>query len=134
MDGGGGGIGAGERGDEDSGGEEDADGEFFGKAAGGVVAEKRLGMDQEHPGGQERGEKGVEVEGAGVDAVEESCEGDGAEADDGDEGGAVSVVEAVAGFEFGGERGEIPRGESLRVERREAGCRGRRASSRRSAA
>jgi hypothetical protein len=42
------------------------------------------------------------VERAKVDAVEKSGEGDRVEDDEGDEGGAVSVVEAVAGFEVGG--------------------------------
>ncbi len=58
-------------------------------------------MDEEHPGGEEGGEQGVEVERAGIEAVEKSGEGDGAEEEDGDEGGAVVVVEAVTGFEIG---------------------------------
>jgi hypothetical protein len=59
-------------------------------------------VDQDHPGGQEGGEEDVEVKGAGIDAVEKGGEGDGAEKDDGQEGGAVVVVEAVTGFEAGG--------------------------------
>jgi len=64
-------VGAGKGGDEDGGGEEDADGEFLGKAAGGAVG-LRTDVDEEHPGGEQRGEQDVEVEGAGIGAVKES--------------------------------------------------------------
>ncbi len=122
MDGGGRWGGAGQGGDEDGGGEEDADGELLGQAAGtartargfawrggggGVaeggtdVEEQRLGVDDDHPGGEEGGEKDIEMQGAGVGAVEEGGEDEGAEQDDGEEGGAVLVVEAVTGFEVG---------------------------------
>jgi len=92
--------GAGDGRDEDGGGEEEADGEFFGEALGEVVGQ-RADVDEEHPGGEESGEQGVEVEGSGVDAIEEVDEGKGAEGDDGEEAAAVVVVEAVAGFEAG---------------------------------
>jgi hypothetical protein len=107
MKSGGRGGGADQRGDEDCGREEEADGQFFGEAAGGAagvwpgVDGEWLGVDEQHPGGEECGQKDVEVEGSGVDAVEESGEGDGAEDDGGEESGAVVVVEAVAGFEIG---------------------------------
>ena len=55
-------------------------------------------MDEQHPGGEECGQKGVEVEGARGYAVEESGECDGGEDNRGEESGAVVVVEAVAGF------------------------------------
>jgi hypothetical protein len=58
-------------------------------------------MDEQHPGGEERCQKDVEVEGAGVDVGEETDECEGAEEDEGEEAGAVVVVEAVAGFEIG---------------------------------
>jgi hypothetical protein len=56
-------------------------------------------MDEQHPGGEERGQEDIEVEGAGVDVGEEIDEQEGTENDGGEEAGAVVVVEAVAGFE-----------------------------------
>ena len=68
VDGGRCGRGAGDGGDEDSGGEEDAYGEFFRKAAS-VAAGGRMGVDEEHPGGEERGEESVEMKRAGINRV-----------------------------------------------------------------
>ena len=39
-------------------------------------------VDEEHPGGEQGGEKGVEMKRAGIDAVEESGEGDGGQDED----------------------------------------------------
>ena len=87
----------GQRRDEDGGGKEEADGQLFGEAAGGAAG-LWTGVDEQHPGGEECGQKGVEVEGARGYAVEESGECDGGEDNRGEESGAVVVVEAVAGF------------------------------------
>jgi len=97
VDGGGCGRGARDGGDEDSGGEEDAYGEFFRKAAS-VAAGGRMGVDEEHPGGEERGEESVEMERAGIEMVKQCGEGYGAEQEDGDKRGAIAVMEAVARF------------------------------------
>ena len=56
------------------------------------------------------GEEGVEMERAGIETVKQGGEGYGAEQDDdGDEGGAIAMMEAVAGFEVGGGKASIER-------------------------
>jgi hypothetical protein len=95
------GGGASQCGDEDGGGEEDADSQLFGKAAGGVAG---LGadVDEEHPGSEQRGKKNVEMERTGIEVVKKSGERDGGKKKGGNEGGAIAMVEAVTGFEVRG--------------------------------
>ena len=83
--------------DEDGGGEEEANGEFFGEAL-----EAGSGVDEEEPGGEEDSEGGVEVECGGIEAMEGEGERYGGEEDDGDERAAVAVVKAVTLFEVCG--------------------------------
>jgi hypothetical protein len=84
----------GDGGDEGSGGEAEAYGDFLGKSMGasGGVDENEVATDQ-------ASEDEIEVDGFGVEAGEKSREGDGGEDDSGEEGGAMTVVEVVAGFE-----------------------------------
>lgn len=91
--------GAGDGGNEDGGGKEEADGEFFGKAASNAIGQ-RASMDEKHPSTEEGSEEDVEVERSSVDAVEEIDESEGAEGDDGKEVAAMAMVEAVTGFEI----------------------------------
>ena len=85
---------AGDGGDEGCCGEEEADGDLFGEAVGATRC-----VDEDEVGGDEGSEDQLEVDGCGFEAGKERCEGDGREDDSGEEGGAVKVVEVVAGFE-----------------------------------
>jgi hypothetical protein len=58
------------------------------------------GVDEDEVSGDNDSEDEVEVDGFGFESREKRCEGDGGEEDSQQEGGAVVVVEVVAGFEL----------------------------------
>jgi hypothetical protein len=58
------------------------------------------GVDKDEIANQEASQDEVEVECGGFEAGQENGEGDGGEEDPTEEGGAVPVVEVVAGFEI----------------------------------
>jgi len=91
---------AGYGGDEGRGGEEDADGDLFGQAVGGSSGDEAGGdVDEDEVTGEQDSQDEVEVDGLGGEAGKKDCEGDGGEDDAGEEGGAMTVVEVMAGFE-----------------------------------
>ena len=59
----------------------------------------RGGVDEDEVSEDQAAEDEVEVDGFGFEARKEEGEGDGGDEDAGEEGGAVAVVEEVAGFE-----------------------------------
>jgi hypothetical protein len=92
---------AGDGGDESCGGEEEADGNLFGKAVGNLLQCRSAarGVDENEVGGDEASEDDVEVDGFGFEVGKKESEGDGGKEDSREEGGTVAVVEVVAGFE-----------------------------------
>jgi hypothetical protein len=98
--------------DEDGGGEEDADGEFFGETMS-VVAGKRTRVNDEEPCTEQRGQQRVEAHGMRVQTAQQGDEDAGGDCDEDEEGAAVLMMEAVALFEFGWRR---TAGERARVE------------------
>ena len=99
-------------GDEDGGGEEDADGKLFGETVC-AVAGQRTRVDDEEPGAEKRGEQCVETHDARVDPAQQSNEDAGGDGDKEEEGAAVAMMEAVALFELGR---RLTAGERARVE------------------
>jgi hypothetical protein len=84
----------GDGGDEGGGGEEDADGDLFGEAMSAAG-----GVDENEVAEEESAEQEVKVDGFGGEPEKERGESYGGEQNSREEGGAVAVVEVVAGFE-----------------------------------
>jgi hypothetical protein len=85
---------AGYRGDESGCGEEEANGDLFGKAMG-----AGRGMDDDEVADDEDTEDEVKANGFGFEVRKKGCESDGGEDDCREKGVAVTMVEVVAGFE-----------------------------------
>ena len=91
---------AGDGGNEGCGGEEEADGDLFGKEVGNLLLGCAAGcVDEDEVGGDEACEDEVEVDGLGFEVRQKQSEGDRGKEDSEEEGGTVTVMEVVAGFE-----------------------------------
>jgi hypothetical protein len=92
---------AGDGGDKGCSGEEEADGDLFGKEVRNLLSGRGAAgcVDEKEVCGDEACEDEVEVDGPGFEVGQKENEGDRGKEDSGEEGGSVAVVEVVAGFE-----------------------------------